>query len=190
MPDSEALRFTSVDLDLAQAYVPLLIDLAKVGGQITYGGLVNRAKETYPDNPSVQSAIAVSTGRRLEAVRKFTSAQKLPDLTCLVVNAQTGAPGAGFTRVYDSAAAQEKVRAYDWSNVPEAFYSYVEETRRRIVPLQTREREEALNVMFAHYTAHKSELPTDIVSKREPIVALLMEGLSAEDAFRDVCLEG
>lgn len=45
---------------------------------------------------------------------------------------------------------------------------------------------EALQVMAAHYQAHKSELPESVRKNRDLIVDLLMAGLPVEEAFSKV----
>jgi hypothetical protein len=79
-------NITLNDVQLAAAYYPLLIDLAKHKHCLTYGELVDQAKETYPDLEYVQNAIAVSTGRKLDVVRMFTNERELPDVTSLIIN--------------------------------------------------------------------------------------------------------
>lgn len=43
--------------------------------------------------------------------------------------------------------------------------------------------EEARHLMAAYFQAHKAELPADVRKLREPIVELIMEGLSPAEAF-------
>src|SRR3989339_1531435 len=71
-------NITLTDVQLASAYYPILVDLAKHKHCLTYGELVDRAKTEYPDKAVVRNAIAVSTGRRLDVVRLFTSERDLP----------------------------------------------------------------------------------------------------------------
>jgi putative restriction endonuclease len=47
-------------------------------------------------------------------VLEYCRNRKLPPLTVLVVNSETGEPGAGFTAARDIPAAQMKVFAHDW----------------------------------------------------------------------------
>ena len=98
---SQYAKVTLVDVQLASAYYPLLVDLAKHKHCVTYGELVDKAKAEYPDRQVVQRAIAVSTGRRLDVVRMFTTERNLPDLTSLVINKGSGECGIGFTRSFD-----------------------------------------------------------------------------------------
>jgi hypothetical protein len=46
-----------------------------------------------------------------------------------------------------------------------------------------RKEQEALQVMYAYYQEHSATLPAHVRTHRDLIVELLMEGLSAEDAF-------
>ena len=71
--DSIYKNTTDIDLLLAEIYYPILVTIAKSKGLITYKDLVDHAKKLHPNDLIVQNAIPVSTGRRLDAVRKFTS---------------------------------------------------------------------------------------------------------------------
>lgn len=87
---SLSVNITLNDVQLARAYYPILIDLAKHKHCLTYGELVNKAKEMYPDLEYVKNAIAVSTGRKLDVVRLFTVEENLPDITSLIINQDKG----------------------------------------------------------------------------------------------------
>ena len=105
-------NITLTDVQLASAYYPLLIDMAKHKRCLSYGELVEKAKKEYPNKPVVQNAIAVSTGRRLDVVRIFTAERKFPDLTSLVVNKGSGECGIGFTQHFDPKVARELVFSF------------------------------------------------------------------------------
>lgn len=79
-------NITLNDVQLAAAYYPILIDLAKHKHRLTYGELVGKAKVIYPEKGYVQNAIPVSTGRKLDVVRIFTNERNLPDVTSLIIN--------------------------------------------------------------------------------------------------------
>jgi hypothetical protein len=49
---------------------------------------------------------------------------------------------------------------------------------------------EALQAMADYYQAHKSQLPAEVRKHRDLIVELLMEGMSAEEAFAMVVKSG
>ena len=59
---------------------------------------------------------AGTLGKFLGYILEYCPTQKLPPLTALVVNSQTGLPGEGFT-VEDVGAARESVFNFDWYSV-------------------------------------------------------------------------
>lgn len=176
-------NITLNDVQLASAYYPILIDLAKHKHCLTYSELVARAKEEYPTKPAVQNAIAVSTGRKLDVVRIFTAERGLPDLTCLIINKNAGECGSGFTDHFDPVAAREKVFAFDWSAVSTDFDGYIKYTETAIIPRKRIKRPAALKIMSDHYSAHKELLPPRITEQRQLIIELLMDGFTATEAF-------
>lgn len=176
-------NITLTDVQLASAYYPILIDLARHKHCLTYGELVERAQRLYPDKPVVKNAIAVSTGRRLDVVRLFTSERDLPDLTSLIINKGLGECGIGFTQHFDPKATREKVFAYDWSEVSTDFDGFLQHTETAIKPRKKVKKQKALELMAEHYKNNRSTLPPSVREHRELIVELIMEGLSPEDAF-------
>lgn len=177
---------TPVDVQLASAYYPLLVEVARQRACITYGDLVARAKARHPGNPVVQKALAVSTGRRLDVVRQFTRARGLPDLTSLVINGAKGECGGGFTRSFDPVRVRKEVFAFDWEAVVPEFQGFVEEAMRAAKPQKRVPESKALEVMAEHYQQHKHELPASIRQHRELLVEMIMEGFTAEEAFAHV----
>lgn len=173
------------DVQLASAYYPLLVDLARHKHCLTYGELVVKAKDAYPGKEVVQKAIAVSTGRKLDVVRMFTAERDLPDLTCLIINKGLGECGVGFTQHFDPEATRVQVFAFDWSKVDTDFEGYIKRTETIIAPRPKRNREKALHLMSAFYAMHRTRFPPTIRSKREFIIELLEEGLSEEEAFAE-----
>ena len=174
---------TLIDVQLASAYYPILIDLAKHKHCLTYTELVDRAKQEYPDRPAVQKAIAVSTGRRLDVVRAFTDKRDLPDLSALIISKGTGECGIGFTKSFDPVATREKVFAYDWAEVSTDFDGFIKITQAEIEPRKRVKEPKALELMASYYKANKESLPKSVREWRELIVELIMEGFSAEAAF-------
>jgi len=173
------------DVQLASAYYPLLVDLARHKHCLTYGELVDKAKEAYPGKEVVQKAIAVSTGRKLDVVRLFTSERGLPDLTCLIINKGLGECGVGFTQHFDPETTRAEVFAFDWSNVSTDFDGYIKHTEKVVTPRPKRKRQVALNLMSTFYAKHKTRFPPVIRDKRELIIELLEKGLSEEEAFTE-----
>ncbi len=181
--DGQYKNITLNDVQLASAYYPVLIDLAKNKHCLTYSELVAKAKEMYPTKEPVQRAIAVSTGRKLDVVRIFTTERELPDLTCLIINKGSGECGVGFTQDYDPVKAREVVFAFDWSAVSTDFDGYIKHTEKAITPRKRIKKTEAIDLMAKFYSQHKEDLPSNVKSKRELIIELLVEGFTAEEAF-------
>ena len=183
---SESLykNITLNDVQLAAVYYPLLIELAKHKHKLTYGELVDRAKENHPDKDYVQKAIAVSTGRKLDVVRIFTSERDLPDVTSLIINKNDGECGTGFTDHFDPEKARSEVLSYDWSEVSAEFDIYIETVEKQTTKRKRIKRPAALKIMSAYYNENKESYPLSIKDKREEIIVLLMEGFSAEESFK------
>lgn len=181
-------RVTLVDVQLAAAYYPILVDLARHKHCLTYSELVARAKVTYPDRPVVQKAIAVSTGRRLDVVRMFTSERDLPDLSALIISKSTGECGSGFTRSFDPVAVREQVFGFDWSGVSTDFDGFVDHAEKAIKPRKKIAEAAALTLMHQYFQSNKLTLPASIREQRELIVELLMEGFEPSEAFGQAAL--
>jgi hypothetical protein len=188
--ESQYANVTLIDVQLASAYYPILIDLAKHKHCLTYGELVERAQSEYPDRPAVRKAIAVSTGRRLDVVRMFTAERKLPDLSALVINKNSGECGSGFPRSYDSKVTREQVFAFDWSAVSTDFDGFIKGTETAIKPRKKVKEAQARVLMAEHYKQHKSTLPAEVRNHRELIVELIMEGFPPEEAFAQCLRNG
>ena len=179
-------NITLNDVQLAAAYYPLLIDLAKHKLCLTYGELVDQAKETYPDLEYVQNAIAVSTGRKLDVVRMFTNERELPDVTSLIINKGQGECGSGFTDNFDPEAARKGVFSKDWSEVTTEFDVYIDIAQKNAIPRKRRKRPEALKLMSTFYQENKNSYPISVKNMREEIIELLIEGFSEKESFDQV----
>lgn len=179
-------NITLTDVLLATAYYPILIDLAKHKHCLTYGELVQRAKEENPSNTTVKSAIPVSTGRRLDVVRLFTRERGIPDLSALVINKNKGECGKFYTDHFDPVAIREEIFAFDWTAVSTDFAGFVKLTEKAITPRKKIKEPAALALLHSYYQEHKATLPADIRTRRELIIELLMEGFSPEEAFTQV----
>jgi hypothetical protein len=183
--DQEGLykNITLTDIQLAAAYYPILIDLAKHKQCLPYGELVEKAKKIYPSNTTVKNAIAVSTGRRLDVVRLFTNERELPDLTSLIVNKNSGECGIGFTQHFDPVSKREEVYSYEWSGVSPEFDIYIQNVQKEITPRKKVSKKAALKLMSRYYKENKKNLPDNIVEKREFLIEMLMEGFSDIEVF-------
>lgn len=179
-------KITLNDVQLASAYYPILVGLAKVKRRLTYSELVDQAKEMYPDLEYVQGAIPVSTGRKLEVVRMFTSERKLPDVSSLIINKGQGECGTAYTNRFDPEKTREEVYSYDWSEVTTEFDLFIETAEKNAIPKKRRKRPEALKLMSAFFQQNKNHYPSSIKDHREEIIILLMEGFSEKEAFDQV----
>jgi len=183
MTESLYANITLNDVQLAALYYPILIDLAKHKHCLTYGELVDKAKELYPEKEIVQNAIAVSAGRKLDVVRLFTDERGMPDLTSLIISKTTGECGSGFTDHFDPEAARKKVFDFDWTDVSTDFDMYINSAKNQVTPRKKRKREEAKKLMSEYYSSHKNYLPANIADQRDHIIELLMEGFDSVYAY-------
>ena len=158
-------NITLNDVQLAAAYYPILIDLAKHKHCLTYGELVRKAQEMYPEKEYVKNAIAVSTGRKLDVVRIFPNERNLPDVTSLIINKNEGECGTGFTNYYNFEEARKEVYCYDWSKVSPDFDIYIKVVEKRATPRKRRYRDEAKLIMSEHYRAARELYPPSIRKK-------------------------
>lgn len=111
------MNITETDLAIASALYPVMVECARQSPprKLTYGQLLDEAQERFPEIEAVQRAIPISLGRRLDVVRMFLNEHALPDLTGLIVNADTGEVGSAFGA--DPVHVREQVAAFDWSTV-------------------------------------------------------------------------
>ena len=181
------VNVTQVDLALAKAYFPILVEMAKAKETLTYSQLVEKAKAIYPQNEIVQTAIPVSTGRRLDVVRAFTQDFGCPDLSSLVVSKGSGECGSGFTRSFNPEAVREDVFGFEWSSLKTNFEGFVASVAEKIKPKKRVKPEEARKLMSDFYLSNKSELPSEIKGFREYLIEMISEGVAVKDAFAD-CL--
>jgi hypothetical protein len=186
-------KITLNDVQLAGAYYPILIDLAKQSRCMTYGELVEQAKNRHPENDVVQSAIPVSAGRKLEVVRLFTRERGLPDVTSLIINKAGGECGNYYVEHFDPVKARAEVFAYDWSAVQPEFNLYVAGLAKTATPSKPRKdgfaprkrlkESDASDLLYKYYQENKKNYPPSIRDKRAMLLNLLMDGVSPEDAF-------
>ncbi len=185
------MNITETDLAIASALYPVMVECARQSPpkKLTYGQLLDEAQERFPEIEAVQRAIPISLGRRLDVVRMFLNEHALPDLTSLIVNADTGEVGSAFGA--DPVHVREQVAAFDWSTVSEEFVLHIEGLRNTAMARARpkRKRDEAKKLMSAHYQQHRATLPKDIEAHRELIIELLIDGLSVEEAFEAAIAE-
>jgi hypothetical protein len=175
-------KLTKTDLEIGRIYYGILIEQARSGQTLSYGDLVARAKNRNPENESVLRAIAVSTGRRLEAVRVFTNERGYPDITSLVVNASTGEVGSAFGT--DPAAHRAEIAVFDWSSVDTEFDLFLGE-QHAALPVKRKKLKaaDARQIVWEFYIVHKANLPAGIVGHRDRLQKMVMDGHAVADAF-------
>ncbi|MFO6446764.1 hypothetical protein ACLBKU_06415 [Erythrobacter sp. NE805] len=185
------MNVTETDLAIASALYPVMVECARQSPptKLTYGQLLDEAQKRFPENEAVLRAIPISLGRRLDVVRMFLNEHALPDLTSLVVNADTGEVGSAFGA--DPIHVREQVAAFDWSTVSEEFDLHIDGLRKEAAARSRpkRNRDDAKKLMSAHYQQHRAALPKGIEAHRELIIELLVDGWSVEDAFEAAASE-
>jgi len=176
---------TTADIEIGRIYYGLLIDRAPSGRLLSYGDLVAAAKAAHPDNEFVQRAIAVSAGRRLEAVRVFTNQRAYPDITSLVVNASTGEVGSAFGT--DPVARRAEIAAFDWSSVDDQFGEFIVHLHAaRPVKRNKVKRDEAKRLIWEFFDEHRQTLPPSLAFDRVRLQEMVMDGDAVADAFEVV----
>jgi len=178
-------NMTTADIEIGRIYYGLLIDRAPSGRLLSYGDLVAAAKAAHPDNEFVQRAIAVSAGRRLEAVRVFTNQRAYPDITSLVVNASTGEVGSAFGT--DPVARRAEIAAFDWSSVDDQFGEFIVHLHAaRPVKRNKVKRDEAKRLIWEFFDEHRQTLPPSLAFDRVRLQEMVMDGDAVADAFEVV----
>lgn len=188
---------TLADIELSRVYFEILIGLAKNQKDTTiqYGELVSAAKLAYPNNTFVQKAIATSMGRRLDAVRDFTSLHNLPDLTSLVVSKATGDNGIGFAKSFDGDAVRQQVSAFEWQSVQISFSEFLNEETQQFIQRQAEKAQrkpkkikesEAREIWWKYYQADKEAIGKISDSDKEQIIQLIMTCVLPADALAKV----
>lgn len=185
-PEGLYQNITLNDIQLAGAYYPILIDLAKHKHCLTYGELVQKAKERNPQSEVVKNAIPTSAGRKLDVVRIFTKERGLPDVTSLIINKAEGECGSFYTEHFDPIKTRNEVFAYNWDAVLPEFDLFVSRATKTATPRKRRKENEAAELLFAYYRDNRSKYPPSVKDKKELLMTLLMEGFSPEEAFTQV----
>jgi hypothetical protein len=174
---------STADVQLARAYFPLLVEAARQRQRVSYGDLVIRAKAAHPGVTVIQKAITVSTGRRLDVIRRFTNERGLPDLASVALTPGAGERTAGSRRSPEPEASRDTVFDFDWSPVDKEFGAFMKQAEAAAKHRKTVKEPIALAAMSAHFREHQATLPARVREQRLVIVEMIMEGFSAEEAF-------
>lgn len=178
-------KLTTADVEIGRIYYSILIDRAPSGHLLTYGDLVAAAKAAHPGNEFVQRAIAVSAGRRLEAVRVFTTERGYPDITSLVVNASTGEVGSAFGT--DPVARRAEIAAFDWSSVDDQFGDFITHLRAETTVKRNKVKlGEAKRLIWEFFEEHRLALPPSLAFAPARLQEAVMDGQAVADAFEVV----
>lgn len=186
---------TLADIELAKVYFEILVELARNDSRqtIEYGQLVEAARTKYPDNSFVQGAIATNIGRRLDALRDFATKQGIPDLSALAVNKATGDNGEGFKRSFDGTSVREQIAAFDWNSVKPSFEYFLAAEKESVLkraelsrPKPAVTEQQALELLWEHYKANKSDVGAVTASEKEKVVDLIKKGLDPAQAIEQV----
>lgn len=193
-------QVTDTDAALAIAYYPLLVDLAMLRRMITFKDFVELAKATYPDNPAVQNAIPVSTGRRLEFVRIFTALQGLPDLSAWVTG-RNGKNSSTFEKDFDPVKERKDSAQVDWSLHQAAWEAHAADLRKKAQKLMPRSQAEASAMMSKIAQEMRPRIEAAIPNPanipyaqlvgpfRETILAEIMTGLDPHEVLERVLID-
>jgi hypothetical protein len=186
---------TLLDIELARVYFEILVNFAKSqpGKTVEYGQLVQWAKDRYRNNSFVKSAIPTNMGRRLDALREFTTQKNLPDLSALVVNKLTGDNGEGFKKSFDGDAVRQKVSDFDWNEVKVDFDAYLvgeklaldEREKKSRKPKKIKE-PEARAMWWDFCKENPHQVLSVSYEEKEKIIVLIMNGQTPSDALNSV----
>jgi hypothetical protein len=158
------------------------------------------AKAKFPEIPEIQSAIPVSTGRRLAHVRRFTDRHNLPDLSAWIIGS-TGKAGDAFLAVFDPEKERADCEGVNWPEYEEHFAVYVQELEKNTIRIKRRKHTEAIAIMKEYASQLKIEIEKRIPNPqnlkystlvqpfRDPILELLQEGYDVEQAFQVAMLD-
>jgi hypothetical protein len=191
---------TPTDAVLAKCYYPMLCELAKQKKEMTFKEFVDAAKERYPNVEEVQNAIPVSTGRRFEYVRTYTTQYDLPDLSAWVVS-QAGTNSDDYEADFDPQAERDASSKINWDDYEGHWSEFVEQLTKLTIKIKRRKRDEARKIMAkyakelrAKIEAHipnpkKLKYATLVTPFADPIIESLMEGNEVEVAFDNVIFD-
>lgn len=194
-PEIQFPNVTDLDLKLAAYYFPILVEVAQSSDRITYGDLLKRARERYPNyfnaEPGKQRETDFSTGRRLGTIWRFTQKFEYPLISALVVNASTGECGHGLLdSVDDPDKERQRVWDFDWDSVSDDFMAHLgyerakkEEQVSKRKKRKKRSSTEAARLLGEYWKETSDQWPKDIRNHREEIQKTIQSGVDPAVAF-------
>lgn len=187
-------NLTQTDVKLADCYRPLLVELAQNEQEMTFSEFVEFAKQRYPKVEEVQSAIPVSTGRRLEALRLYTKSIGAPDLSSWIVS-KSGGYSEDYLADFNPQKEREASTLFDWSSDDAGWGLHVVEVSKATRKLKRRKDAEARQLMSdymkdnQHKIPNPKKIPLSEITKhyRDPVLEGLKEGKDVEEVIADAC---
>jgi hypothetical protein len=184
------MNCTELDLIVAELMYPILIELAPSGKTIGYKEIADLIKVRNPDVSEIKNITQRHIGRKLGTIWEFTKSQQCPHIGSLVVS-KGGECGSGIASIVkDLPKEREKVKEFDWSTISLGFESYMSKVKllkkEREIKKIKRSREEAKECFFSYWKQIKDEAPVskdDALELKEPILDLVQDGESPEEAF-------
>ena len=195
---TDVTNYTAYDIVLSTIYLPILIQVAQSKKTITYGDLVQTAKELHPDNDYVQRSIPVTAGRRLNVLRQILRDNNLPDLSSLVVSASSGDASDAYhlhaeterKKVYDTDwDAHASIIDSEWVKYPYNEIDFSEIKRREPKP-KPPTRDELKRINYDYWVENKNQFPKWFRKKREELLDLLLQGYPVEECYKKVLDRG
>ena len=195
---TDVTNYTAYDIVLSTIYLPILIQVAQNKKTITYGDLVQTAKELHPDNEYVQRSIPVTAGRRLNVLRQILRDNSLPDLSSLVVSASSGDASDAYhlhaeterKKVYDTDwDAHTSIIDSEWVKYPYDKIDFSEIKKREPKP-KPPSRDELKRINYDYWVENKNQFPKWFHMKREDLLDLLLQDYPVEECYKKVLERG
>ena len=116
----------------------------------------------------------------------FAEVNDLPRITTLIVK-QAGECGKGIATTHDCPAERDRCFAFDWSGEQPKFWDFIAQSKAANTAQRTRRIrlsfERALDIAWAYYLSHKSQLTNEARIAIEKIAKKLCAGVTADEAF-------
>lgn len=184
---SANVKTTMLDLKIAKAFYPILIELATTKTTLQYKQLVEKTKSLHPNDAQIQNMIAVRSGRVLGVIYRFAEFNNLPRISTLIVG-KGGECGRGITEGHNAQIERENCYQHDWTNEIPKFWEFIN-SEEVIVNAKTTKKPSlsithARDLVWDFYKQNKSNLIASVSKFRDLIAKQIVDGASIEDAFK------
>ena len=186
------MNHTDLDLIVARLMYPILVARAPSGKTIQYKEIAELIKSQNPDVIEIRRITQRHIGRKLGTIWEFTKSQGCPHIGSLVVS-QSGECGSGISSiVQDLPRERERVKAFSWSTITPEFDAYIDKAKhvkadqdRKWVK---RSEQEAGECLYEYWKRVEDDegfpiSKVELLEIKKPILDLLKDGLSPEEAF-------